>query len=215
MLQLLCLVAMESSDNSSERELHDRKVEVLRSVRPLKSRRARYGAGRLADGGGASGDSVPAYADEDGVDPTCGTETFVELTLGVESARWRGTQFVLRGGKALERRRKGVVIRFRPGDDNAANELWIGIDGPNNIVMRLSGEEAGRPVPLLLCGEPPAAQLSAYAQVLLDVLSGGGTLSVRGDEAEQSWRVVTPVLEAWHSNLVPLDDYPAGSNGPR
>jgi glucose-6-phosphate 1-dehydrogenase len=214
MLQLLCLVAMELPGNASERELRDRKAEALGSVRPLKSRRARYCAGQLAEGSGASGESVPAYADEEGVDPTRGTETFVELTLGVESERWRGTQFVLRAGKALARRRKGVVIRFRPGDDNAANELWIGIDGPNNIVMRLSGEGAERPLPLLLRGEPPAPQLPAYARVLLDVLSGGSTLSVRGDEAEESWRVVMPVIEGWREDRVPLEEYPAGSKGP-
>jgi glucose-6-phosphate 1-dehydrogenase len=61
----------------------------------------------------------------------------------------------------------------------------------------------------------PATQLPAYAQVLLDLLSGGSTLSVRGDEAEESWRVVMPVIEAWRSNGVPLEEYPAGSNGPR
>ena len=33
-LQLLCLVAMEPPANAGERELRDRKVDVLRSVRP-------------------------------------------------------------------------------------------------------------------------------------------------------------------------------------
>ncbi len=50
--------------------------------------------------------------------------------------------------------------------------------------------------------------------MLLDILTGGSTLSVRGDEAEQAWRVVTPVLEAWNEDLVPLEEYPAGSAGP-
>ena len=39
-------------------------------------------------------------------------------------------------------------------------------------------------------------------------------LSIRGDEAEESWRVVTPVLAAWAKDLVPLQDYAAGSGGP-
>jgi glucose-6-phosphate 1-dehydrogenase len=45
-------------------------------------------------------------------------------------------------------------------------------------------------------------------------LSGDSTLSVRGDEAEQAWRVVTPVLQAWADDRVPLEEYPAGSVGP-
>jgi glucose-6-phosphate 1-dehydrogenase len=52
----------------------------------------------------------------------------------------------------------------------------------------------------------PPALLPAFAQVLLDVLSGGSKLSVRADEAEQAWRVVTPILEAWRANRVPLEE---------
>jgi glucose-6-phosphate 1-dehydrogenase len=214
MLQVLCLAAMEPPANGDERELRDRKVDVLRSVRPLTSRRARYGAGRLSDTGGASGASVPAYADEDGVDPARGTESFVELTVELATERWQGTTFVLRAGKALRRRRKGIVIRFRSSDARAANELWIGIDGPSDVVLRLTAGAFGRPAHVELRGEPPAEDLRAYARVLLDVLTGGSTLSVRGDEAEWAWRVVTPVLEAWRTNRVPLEEYPAGSDGP-
>ena len=38
---------------------------------------------------------------------------------------------------------------------------------------------------------------------------------VRGDIAEDCWRIVAPVLAAWRKNAVPLDTYPAGSTGPR
>ena len=38
--------------------------------------------------------------------------------------------------------------------------------------------------------------------------------SRNGDEAEQAWRVVAPVLSAWSKDLVPLLEYPAGSEGP-
>ena len=55
----------------------------------------------------------------------------------------------------------------------------------------------------------------AYGRLLLDVLRRDPALSIRGDEAEESWRVVTPVLDAWAEDLVPLDDYAAGSDGPR
>jgi glucose-6-phosphate 1-dehydrogenase len=50
--------------------------------------------------------------------------------------------------------------------------------------------------------------------VLLDVLRGDRTLSIRADEAEEAWRIVEPVLDAWHHGAVPLDEYPAGSFGP-
>ena len=46
------------------------------------------------------------------------------------------------------------------------------------------------------------------------MLNENVALSIRGDEAEESWRVVAPVLDAWAKDLVPLQEYPAGSLGP-
>jgi glucose-6-phosphate 1-dehydrogenase len=233
MLQELCYVAMEPPASLGEHDLRDRKVDVLRAIRPLtpesvvsNTRRARYTAGRLSTSSGADGRAVPAYADEDGVDLERGTETFAEVVLAIDNARWSGTRFVLRTGKALARRHKGVIVRFRPamsppfGNDSAqpaANELRIGLDGPEDITLHLTGNAAGTPpapVPLTLAAPPITSDLPAYSRVLLDILSGGSALSVRGDEAEESWRVFTPILHAWANGLVPLEEYPAGSDGP-
>ena len=46
------------------------------------------------------------------------------------------------------------------------------------------------------------------------VANGNAALSIPGDEAEEAWRVVAPVLSAWSKDLVPLLEYPAGSTGP-
>jgi glucose-6-phosphate 1-dehydrogenase len=58
----------------NERDLRDRKLDVLRSVRTMteddvrhRSRRARYSAGHV------DGHTIPAYVDEEGVDPRRGT----------------------------------------------------------------------------------------------------------------------------------------------
>jgi glucose-6-phosphate 1-dehydrogenase len=67
---------------------------------------------------------------------------------------------------------------------------------------------------MTLTGAAPASDVPPYGHVLLDLLDGGSTLSVRGDEAEAAWRVVEPVLRAWRDGLVPLEEYPAGSDGP-
>jgi glucose-6-phosphate 1-dehydrogenase len=199
LLQLLALVAM---DGGGDGELHARKFDALRSVRVCAgSRRARYTAGRLADGR-----EVPAYADEEGVDPRRGTETFVELVLALDTPRWDGARFVLRAGKALAGRRKLVLLCFRGG-----GELELGIDGPEDVVLRLRGLASD---PLELRERPPGDGLPPYAHVLLDMLAGTSVFSVDGDEAEQAWRVVAPVLTEWERGDVPLEEYPAGSAGP-
>ncbi|MET7400641.1 glucose-6-phosphate dehydrogenase, partial [Dactylosporangium sp. NPDC005572] len=102
LLQLLCLVAMEPPISLGDRDLRDRKVDVLRSIRPLtlddavhRTRRARY----------------RGYADEDGVDPQLHTETFAEVELELDNWRWPGTVFRLRTGKALRTDRQEVAVR--------------------------------------------------------------------------------------------------------
>ena len=46
------------------------------------------------------------------------------------------------------------------------------------------------------------------------VLEGDPVLSIRDDEAEESWRIVEPILEVWASGDVPMVEYAAGSSGP-
>ena len=224
LLQLLCLVAMEPPVSLGERDLRDRKVDVLRSVRPLsvseaakRSRRARYTAGRIGDSG------IPAYVDEEGVDPSLNTETFAEVRLELENWRWLGTVFRIRTGKALGCDRKEVTVRFRdvphmPSGSAvhpAPNLLRFGLE-PESLALELTGVGArvGELSPLTLGARITPAELPAYGHVLFDVLNQNAALSIRGDEAEESWQVVTPLLEAWASGLVPLEEYPAGSDGP-
>jgi glucose-6-phosphate 1-dehydrogenase len=69
-------------------------------------------------------------------------------------------------------------------------------------------------VPLTLSAEMEPPELSAYGRILLDVLRGNSVLSIRADEAEEAWRMLTPVLDGWSRDLVPLNEYDAGSDGP-
>ena len=57
--------------------------------------------------------------------------------------------------------------------------------------------------------------MTAYGEVVAGLCSGDPTLSVRGDIAEECWRIVSPVLSAWRRNAVPLDTYAAGTSGPK
>ena len=225
LLQILCLVAMEPPIRSGERDLRDRKLDVLRSVRELgeqdlrrRTRRARYTAGRIGSR------TVPAYADEAGIDPALGTETFAEVELELESWRWSSTKFRLRTGKALGRDHQEVAVHFRPVPhlpfdnvaDPAPNVLRFGLD-PEALTLELTGTDPARSfglTPLTLRADVTPAVLPAYGRVLLDVLNGDPTLSIRGDEAEESWRIVDPIVSAWSNNLVPLEEYAAGSQGP-
>ena len=55
----------------------------------------------------------------------------------------------------------------------------------------------------------------AYERLILDSMVGDGTLFIRGDEAEQSWGLLSPVLESWHTMAGHgLEKYSAGTWGP-
>lgn len=224
LLQLLCLVAMEPPISLDDRDLRNRKVDVLRSIRPLRLEeavhrtcRARYTSGQIG------GQAVPAYTEEDGVDAHRRTETFAEMHLELDNWRWAGTVFRLRTGKALRRDRKEVAVHFRPvphlpfehRGQARPNVLRFGLD-PESVVLELTGTgpRTDTLVPLTLATHLEPAELPPYAQLLLDILTRNSALSIRADEAEESWRVVTPVLDAWSKELVPLQEYSAGSDGP-
>ena len=224
LLQVLCLVAMEPPISLGERDLRDRKVDVLRSVRPLApehvathTRRARYRGGRVGVR------EIPAYVDEDGVAPERGTETFAEVALELDSWRWSGTRFLLRTGKAMAEDRKEVVVHFRPVPQLTFrqqgahhNRLRFGLE-PESLSLELTGTGPGVEsslVPLTLTAEMEPSELPPYGRILLDVLTGQSALSIRADEAEESWRVLTPVLDGWSRDLAPLQEYDAGSTGP-
>ena len=114
--------------------------------------------------------------------------------------------------------RAAAAVPF--GDDvhpTAPNELRVGLDGSHTFSLHLTGTSPGPPArfePLTLTAALPANDLPAYDHVLFDLLNGDCTRSIRGDEAELSWQIVTPVINAWRENRVPIQEYPAGSDGP-
>ena len=230
LLQLLALCAMEPPNLSSKlqvdpKQLRDHKIDLLRAVRVpsakeavLISRRAQYTQSRSQIGVVSSEEyqPVPAYVSEAGVDPSSQTETFAEVILEVDTARWRGTKFRLRTGKALAAVRKGIEIHFRPATDSVQEStLWIGLNGPNTIELRLSSIDAHDQVTEIpLVGEQPEASLRPYANVLKNCLNRGTDLAVSIPEALLAWQIVTPILKAWEHGTVPLEKYPAGISIP-
>ncbi len=223
LLQLLALVAMEPPASLGELDLRNRKVDVLRAVvspdpeqMAALTRRARYGAGRV------DGKDLPAYADEDGVDASRGTETFAEVTLRVQNWRWAGVPFRLRTGKALSTARREIVVHLRPvphhpfDDRGTPDVLRLSLD-PDRIAVELNLNGTGDPFDLersSLSATFAAQELPPYSLLLHEIFERDPTLSIRGDEAEESWRIVEPVLQAWADDVVPLEEYPAGSTGP-
>ncbi|RBY83855.1 glucose-6-phosphate dehydrogenase [Geodermatophilus sp. TF02-6] len=223
LLQLLALVAMEPPFAFDDVTLPAHKADVLRAVRPPADMvrdtvRGRYTAGTIGDR------RLPDYVAEEGVDPSRDTETYAEFTVTVDNWRWAGVPFRLRTGKALGTRRREVAVHFRPvpqlpfGDEDPPPDvLRLRLDPHDGITLELNLNGAGDPFDLerqALEVDLPRQELPAHAILIRELLAGDTTLSISDVEAEQSWRIVEPILAAWAAGEVPLREYPAGSAGP-
>lgn len=224
LLQVLAILAMEPPASLDEADLRDATSAALRATavwddNPVhSSRRARYTAGR------AGGEELPSYVDEPGVDPTRDTETLAEVTFEVRTARWTGVPFTLRSGKAIGEPRDEIVVVFRPvrhlpaGLTGTAEGAVLRFElGPDRMSLELNVNGSDDPFALRranLSADLGEGTLRAYAEVLAGILDGDAALSVRGDAAEQCWRIIQPVRDAWARGDVPLEEYEAGSAGP-
>jgi glucose-6-phosphate 1-dehydrogenase len=224
LLLVLSLVAMEPPSSLEPEELHGAMAQALRATQvwgsdaTRASRRARYGAGTAGD------TPVPAYVDEEGVDPANNTETLAEVTFGVENWRWKGVPFRVRSGKALAERRAEIVVTFKDvphrlqgltGTVDPA-QLRIALN-PDGISLDVNINAEGNPFELdrvQLAANFAKPELPAYGEVLNGILHSDPTLAVSANTIEQCWRVLAPVIDAWSAGAVDLQTYPAGSAGP-
>lgn len=231
-MQLLALTAMEAPVSLDAEAIRDEKVKLLKAIQPLKLgpggdvARAQYAAGMV------DGKAVPGYLEEEGIAPDSSTETFAALRLSINNWRWQGVPFYLRSGKRMARRVSEIAINFRrpPGTLFAAGEKFD-LAG-NTLAFQIQPDEG---LSLILNAKIPGLETrtqpvkmnfryattfgsntpEAYERLVLDAMIGDGTLFIRGDEAETSWGLCTPILESWaKAGRDGLESYPAGSWGP-
>ncbi|MEZ4770965.1 MAG: glucose-6-phosphate dehydrogenase [Caldilineales bacterium] len=233
LLQVLCLTAMEPPVSFDADEIRNRKVDVLRAIRPIPRDELRqYAVRGQYSAGWLEGDHVPGYREEPGVDDHSNTETFAALKLFVDNWRWQDVPFYLRTGKRMREKVSEITIHFKPvphrsfpvsaEGDWRANHLAIHIQPDDGISLRF---QAKRPGPQLRLS-PVDMRFTyregfkttlpdAYETLLLDVMLGDATLFMRADQVEAAWRVVMPVLESWEDTIAAdFPNYQAGTWGP-
>jgi len=145
LMQLLTVVAMEPPPALEADALHDEKVKVLRSIRPIPKRavhahavRAQYARGSI------DGQSVVGYQQEENVEPNSVTETFVAAKFYIDNWRWRGVPFYLRTGKRLANQTSMIAIRFRHPPQQLFRETPLQSIAPNWVLLSIQPEESMR-----------------------------------------------------------------------
>ena len=223
LMEAMALVLMEQPARLDADSFRGVRVEALRAVatpaaQTMRSRtiRARYTAGTIGTR------QVPSYVDEPGVDPSRDTETYASLTLQVDNPRWAGVPFTLRSGKALAADAAEIAVHFRPLPQYLLDQ-WPGVE-PNVLTVGLTEpyvrlsttlngpEQTAETHQLEALSTPP--RFTAYAHLIQEMLNSDPMLFIRGDEAEEAWRIVDPVMKAWSAGAVPMQEYPAGQAPP-
>jgi glucose-6-phosphate 1-dehydrogenase len=231
MLQLLCLVAMESPTSLAADAVRDEKLKVLKSLVPFapdtvqeNTVRGQYRAGASAGG------PVKGYLEELG-SPSSRTETFVAVKAQIANWRWAGVPFYLRTGKRLASRVSEIVVAFRP-IPHSVFDRGAGLINPNRLVIRLQPDEGVKLWLMIKDPGPGGMRLQhvpldmsfatvfnvrnpdAYERLLMDVVRGNQTLFMRRDEVEAAWTWIDPILDAWAASSEPPKPYTAGTWGP-
>jgi glucose-6-phosphate 1-dehydrogenase len=223
LMEAMALVLMEQPARLDADSFRGVRVEGLRAVAtPAAERmrsvtvRARYTAGTIGTR------QVPSYVDEPGVDPSRNTETYASLTVEVDNPRWAGVPFTLRSGKALAADLAEIAIHFRPlprylldqWPGGEPNVLRLGLTEPYvRLATTLNGPERTAENRELEA-HSTAPRFTAYAHLILEMLNSDPMLFIRGDETEEAWRIIDPVMNAWTAGDVPMREYAAGQAPP-
>jgi glucose-6-phosphate 1-dehydrogenase len=230
-LQLVALVGMEPPRSLDADVVRDEKLDVIRSLRPIRGEMVDAQVVRGQYGSGIDGET-PGYLDAQGVDPASRTETFVALQVAIDNWRWSGVPIFLRTGKRLPKRASEISIHLKsvppilfnadPAAPLEPNVLSIRIQPNEGFALSIESKQPGPHVRVdgvkmdfqygsAFNGSTP----EAYERLLLDVMAGDPTLFMRRDAVEASWQWMTPILERWaEQSDARVPTYPAGDWGP-
>ncbi|PST82093.1 glucose-6-phosphate dehydrogenase [Pedobacter yulinensis] len=233
LLQLLCLIGMETPISFDADEIRDRKVEVLKAMRSFSPEDIRFGTVRgQYSKGWVEGKEVPGYRSEAGVDPHSNTETFAAVKFHIDNWRWQGVPFYVRTGKRLNQTSSLITIQFKDvphhifspevTENWQQNRLIISIQPEMSIRLQVQAKRPGvnmvlNPVDMVFDykGTYDTDSPEAYETLLLDAMTGDQTLFMRGDQVEAAWELVMPIINTWESKKsLNFPNYPADSWGP-
>ena len=231
LMEILMLISMEPPESFNATDIHKAKLNLVKSIRPFTPERIRTDIIRAQY---AEGNGMPGYREEEEITKESMTETFVRMKLFIDNERWQDVPFYLQAGKRMANTDSEITIVFKRSSYEIFNEQLAKSLTPNTLTLRIRPNEgmginlqAKHSGPKMAIGnmqfntsyeeqsENPGAP-DAYARLLLDAMLHDHTLFVRGETIIESWRIFTPILEAWREEpeCYPLLTYPAGSDGP-
>lgn len=210
LIQLLAITAMEPPSVFKSKEIRDEKMKVLHSIRPLERE-----------------DVVLAqycgYRKHENVPENSVTPTLAYIRFYIDNWRWQGVPFYVSSGKCMKKKESIIKIVFKQvphslfGSEtySKSNSLKIIIQPNEGLILKQHVKVPGTgletvQIPLNFSYADKFghnAIQGAYERVLLDALAGDQSFFTRSDEIEQSWRIVTPILQFMEEKQQSKDNF--------
>ncbi len=214
LLQMVALLAMEPPVTRSPSAMRDEKVKVFKAMKALNPDNVVRG-------------QVEGYLSEKGVAADSDTETFIAMTVEIDSWRWQGVPFYIRAGKSMAETVTEAVVEFKQppsmlfaeqDECPEPNRLRFRLKPDDNITLTMQAKVPGLEMKSddvdmtvdyedALGGDGP----DAYHRLIADAVVGDERLFARQDGVEEAWRIVAPMLAPATTVL----RYEAGSWGPQ
>ena len=224
----MALFAMEQPVSLDAEDVRNEKVKLLRSIKPIKLSDVVIGQYTSHE---SAGRRYPAYLDDKTVPRGSLCPTFAAICFHIDNARWDGVPFLMKAGKALDKRYAEIRIQFKtvPGslykaqgsDEDLSNELVIRIQPDEAVYLKINNKVPGLGLRLdrsnldLQYKSRYNLELpDAYERLILDVVNGDKRLFIRNDELEVAWKLFTPLLEEIEASKMQPELYPYSSRGP-
>jgi glucose-6-phosphate 1-dehydrogenase len=218
LFQLVSLIGMEPPNSFEPNDVRDEKLKCLKAVVPFSSKDIQRCVVR---------GQYDSYRSEAKVKPNSETETFAALKLELDNWRWSGVPFYLRTGKKLKDKSTEVVVQFRCAPfemfrglrscELVSNTMIFEIQPRERVRMKIDVKIPGPEIktnPVLLDFDYQssfgAVAKTGYETLLLDAMKGDATLFLRGDQIEEAWKIIDPVLQ----HPIKPSIYSKGSWGP-
>ncbi|MBU0614599.1 MAG: glucose-6-phosphate dehydrogenase (NADP(+)) [Nanoarchaeota archaeon] len=190
LLQVASLVLMDSPKTLDPKDVHDMKVKVLRSLKPVAAITGQY-------------KGYKEQLRKAGIRSTQ-TETYAEVKLKCTAPRWKGTPIIVKTGKKLRKKQAYIEIEFKKSICKLYCNPFI---RPNRLIFHiqpsqdvnfqmntLNGKKV-EPIEMQFCHSCAfgSNSVEAYYKLLSDVIKGDMTLFPRSDEIRYAWRIADSI----------------------
>ncbi len=123
----------------------------------------------------------------------------------------------LRSGKAIGDPRKEITVHYQSVGDAKGTTLRLHFED-DSVLMEVNVTDPANQDSLqrvTFHTRLIPSKLSAYGRVVRGLVQRTGATQLHPNSPVRAWEILQPVFDAFDNDVVPLEEYSAGSSGPK